>query len=264
MTGEIRSYCLDWPVSSSWPLIAIVPKSFTEHRDRSADEFAVDDFPKERVWNRNLFFVAIAASCFGLSQYAFLSMYPTFLSGSLHYAPSSIGYTMSLFGLGGILALPIGFLGDRLKQKWIVLAALVGCAVVGYLIFNVAAAPGHHAILSCMLGFSGASFIANASSLMQRCVPNIHIGKASGIFVTSTYIPASFSGYLFGVLVGSLDWGGAALVQLTIIPLIGAASLLLINDRHGATRADAIVGEDSVKPAKGKRPLKAIAVSSVP
>lgn len=73
--------------------------------------------------NRNVVIAAFAAITFGFSQYAYLSMYPTFLARSLHYSPSSIGFTMSMFGLGVIVAVPIGFLGDRLRQKWIA----VGC-----------------------------------------------------------------------------------------------------------------------------------------
>ncbi|UGY26428.1 MFS transporter [Bradyrhizobium septentrionale] len=212
-------------------MIAFVSKNFTEHHEGLSEKARADALP-EGVWNRNLVVVVIAAVTFGFSQYAFLSMYPTFLGRMLHLPPSSIGFIMSMFGLGVIAAVPISYFGDRMRQKWIVLIALLGGSVLGYLAFNSGDATGlHHAILSFLVGLFGGTFIANTSSLMQRSVPAMHIAKASGIYVTAVYLPASFSGYVFGTLVNSLGWGNSAMIQLAIIPALGAATLLLMKDR---------------------------------
>jgi hypothetical protein len=67
---------------------------------------------------------------------------------------------------------------------------------------------------------------------MQRAVrPNL-IGRVSGLFVASFYLPAAFAGYLFSALVNSTGWGGAGLWQLTLLPLVGVAALLFV--RSGA------------------------------
>lgn len=225
-------------------MIAFVSTNFTEHYEGSSEKATRDDALPEGVWNRNLVVVIAAAVTFGFSQYAFLSMYPTFLGRMLHLPPSSIGFIMSMFGLGVIAAVPISYFGDRMRQKWIVLIALFGGAVLGYFAFNSGDATGlHHAILSFLVGLFGGTFIANTSSLMQRSVPAIHIAKASGIYVTSVYLPASFSGYVFGTLVNSLGWSNSALIQLTIVPALGAAVLLLMDDRNCAKNSGTVVRE---------------------
>jgi hypothetical protein len=42
------------------------------------------------------------------------------------------------------------------------------------------------------------------------------------------YVGAAFSGLLFARLVGELGWGGAGLWQLTVLPFVGVAAMLLV------------------------------------
>jgi len=43
---------------------------------------------------------------------------------------------------------------------------------------------------------------------------------------------ASTAGYLLGVLVGAFGWGGAALVELTMFPLVGIVAMALVDPRQ--------------------------------
>jgi hypothetical protein len=43
---------------------------------------------------------------------------------------------------------------------------------------------------------------------------------------------ASIAGYQMGALVGALGWGPAAVVQLTLLPVIGIVAMLLVNPKQ--------------------------------
>ncbi|MBO9112584.1 MULTISPECIES: MFS transporter [Rhizobium/Agrobacterium group] len=222
-------------------LVSFVPKDFTEHREQAREVSSSSAIVPERVWSINLVLAAIAAGTFGVYQYGYIALYPTYLAKQLQHAPGTVGFTMSMFGAGAILAVPAAYLGDRLSQKWIIFIALVCCAFAGYMLFNVASTPTQHAILSFLVGFAGTAVIANISSLMQRRVPPSYIAKASGIFVTTVYLPASISGYVLGSLVGAYGWGNAAAIQLSFVPLIGAVAILVSKERDDARPTDHVV-----------------------
>ncbi|QSO49321.1 MFS transporter [Alicyclobacillus mengziensis] len=184
-----------------------------------------------RVWNRNIKLLVITSIVAGVSGYGYLGLYPTFLIKHLGYTPSMAGFCISMFGLGALMGIPAGFIGDVLRQKWILILTLICVMVVGYSLFNLIKAPGWQAFFSFLEGtFASGFMFTNTYSLMQRCVRPESVGRASGIFVTSWYLPSSVAGYLFAALVGSVGWGHAALVQLTVIPFIGILVLLFVKE----------------------------------
>jgi sugar phosphate permease len=64
---------------------------------------------------------------------------------------------------------------------------------------------------------------------MQRAVRPERVGHVSGVFVSSWYLPSALAGYLFALLHDAFDWGGASVVQLTILPFVGVIALLFLN-----------------------------------
>ncbi|MGH8917840.1 MAG: hypothetical protein ACRD0H_05785, partial [Actinomycetes bacterium] len=67
--------------------------------------------------------------------------------------------------------------------------------------------------------------------LIQRSVPPGAVGRASGIFTVAVYLPASISGYVFASLVQNLGWGGAALIQLTAMPVVALGAIAVLDHR---------------------------------
>lgn len=135
-----------------------------------------------------------------------------------------------MFGLGALVGLPAGYLGDRVNQKWVLVVALLAGCVVGWLIFNGPTSAGSQYLLSFLEGAIGSGFcFVNVYAAMQRAVRPHMIGRASGVFVSCLYIPASLAGYLFAELVGGIGWGGAGLIQLGLLPLVGVAAMLFVD-----------------------------------
>jgi MFS-type transporter involved in bile tolerance (Atg22 family) len=84
-------------------------------------------------------------------------------------------------------------------------------------------------VFAFLMGAFGLGFIyPNSNSVMQRAVRPSQIGRASGLFVTSYYGPAAFSGLLFAALVDSFGWDRAGLLQVTLLPLAGVVALVFV------------------------------------
>ena len=218
-----------------------VTRRFTEQEEPpSVTAASVDERMPERLLNRNLIVGIITAAIVGTSMYGYLGLYPSFLQEELGFTPTQAGFALSMFGLGALMGIPAGYLGDRFPQRWVIIGALVGAIVTGYVLFNLITTPLQHNVLSFLEGMFASGFLfVNVYSLMQRSVKTTIIGRASGAFITSLYVPSALAGYLFAFLVGRFDWGGAAIVQLVLIPLIGIVAMLFLDpSRINTTRSD--------------------------
>jgi MFS family permease len=218
-----------------------VTRRFTEQEEPpSVTAASVDERMPERLLNRNLIVGIITAAIVGTSMYGYLGLYPSFLQEELGFTPTQAGFALSMFGLGALMGIPAGYLGDRFPQRWVIIGALVGAIVTGYVLFNLITTPLQHNVLSFLEGMFASGFLfVNVYSLMQRSVKTTIIGRASGAFITSLYVPSALAGYLFAFLVGRFDWGGAAIVQLVLIPLIGIVAMLFLDpSRINTTRSE--------------------------
>jgi hypothetical protein len=112
-------------------------------------------------------------------------------------------------------------------------AAFALLALVSYAMYNWATTLPMQSALSFLIGAlaSGVAFV-NLLSLLQRSVRPQWVGTASGIFLTSLFGAGSTAGYLFGALVSALGWGGAALVELSLLPIIGIIAMALVDPRQ--------------------------------
>src|ERR687886_176452 len=216
------------------PIVALaVSKKFTEKVELgtsgSAEE-EVDARMPERFFNRNIVLTIIIAAGVGLVMFGYLSLYPTYLQSELRFDPSMAGFAASMFGVGGLIGVPPGDLGDRFNQRWVVTTALAGVIVTSYFLFNVAETPFPHYVLSFFFGTFASGFLfVNVYALMQRSVKTTMIGRASGTFITSLYGAAAFSGYTFGFLVDHLGWSGAAAIQLILISLVAVIAMFFVD-----------------------------------
>lgn len=216
-------------------IVVFVRKRFTEQVEGQAGADGVRSFDHvfPNLYNRNILLLGVTAIVVGLAMYGYLGLYPTFLQEVLHLTKAEAGTAASMFGLGALAGLPAGYLGDKLNQKWVLIVALLAGCVVGYLIFNGPTSAGAQYLLSFCEGAIGSGFcFVNVYSAMQRAVRPAMIGRASGIFVTCLYVPASIAGYLFAELVKNVSWGGAGLVQLGLLPLIGVVAMAFVNPRR--------------------------------
>lgn len=212
-------------------ILAAVPKLFTKRAEESGPGGQSADLMPARLINRNVLLGAIAAVVVGVSMYGYIGLYPTFLREQLGFSPEAAGFAASMFGLGALMGIPAGYLGDRFNQRWVITIALACGMVVGYLLFNVARDAVTQDVLSFLEGTFGSGLLfVNVYSFVQRSVRPALIGRASGLFVASLYLPSALAGYLFALLVGQVGWGDAAIGQMVLLPIVGIVAMLLVDE----------------------------------
>ncbi|PLR79797.1 MFS transporter [Bacillus canaveralius] len=206
-----------------------VPKVFTEVKEVQTKESNVDNQSHipDKLYNRNVLMCAIAAMAVGISIYGYVGLYVKYLTSVLGFEAPTAGFALSLFGIGALMGIPAGWIGDRFNQRYVIIAAFIGAMINGYLLFNWATTPGQHFFLSFLQGTFGSGFLfVNVYSLMQRSVRTEYVGRASGIFISSLYLPSSISGYIFAALVGAVGWGGAGFWELCVFPVVGIIAMM--------------------------------------
>lgn len=220
-------------------ILVVVSRRFTEQVEITPDaesaERALSHVP-DRLYNRNVVVLMVVAASVGVSVYGYLGLYPTFLQTELGFSVVESGTAAGMFGLGALMGIPAGLLGDRLNQRWILMGSLIAGSIIGFLLFHGASSPGMQSFLSFLMGTTGSGLLfTNTYSALQRSVRPNRVGNVSGIFVTSWYLPSALAGFLFAMLHNAFGWGGASVVQLTLVPLVGVAALLFLNTRQLTT-----------------------------
>jgi MFS family permease len=214
-------------------VLLFVPKEFTESngpdRDAPIDRAALAHVPTN-LWNRNVLLGFVGCVILGYSLYGFIGLYTTYLREGLLFSQAEAAAAFSFFGLGGLMSFVGGWFGDRFPQRWVTAVAFGLLAIVGYAMYNWSTSLQSQSILSFLTGALASGFVfVNLLSMLQRSVRPQMVGSASGIFLTSLFGSASTAGYLLGVLVGAFGWGGAALIELTLFPIIGIVAMAMID-----------------------------------
>jgi MFS family permease len=181
------------------------------------------------VWNRNTLVLTMLSAIAGLSIFGFLGMYPTYLRAQLHFATGDAGRVMSIYGLGVLVSVLGGLMGDRFSTKPVLVGSFLVAAVNGWLLFNGPGGFAAQAVFAFAFGviFSGAIYVNIAAGYTRAVAPAL-TGRASGIFVTSFYAAASIAGYVIGWLAEKFGWTVAGDLQLGAVCIVGALLALAL------------------------------------
>jgi len=216
-------------------LLVTVPRAMSEAvagRTDAPDSADYDHVPAS-PYNRNSLAFAITSAVSGLVFYGFLGLYPTFLREQLAFAPGQAALAASLVGFGAMMALPVGWLADRMDQRVLLAVGFVGTAASTLLAYSVATGAAAQYVLAFLIGtFASGVLFTNCTTVLQRSVRPEHVGRGAGLFILTYYVAAAVSGLIFARLVAGIGWQGAGLVQLTLLPLLGLAALVLVDPRR--------------------------------
>jgi MFS family permease len=216
-------------------LLVTVPRAMSEAvagRAATAEDVSFSHVPAS-PYNRNTLAFGLTSAVSGLVFYGFLGLYPTFLREQLAFAPGQAALAASLVGFGAMTALPVGWLADRVDQRILMAVGFVGTAVSTLLAYTVATGAAAHYALAFLIGtFASGVLFTNCTTVLQRSVRPEHVGRGAGLFILTYYVAAAVSGLIFARLVAGIGWQGAGLVQLTLLPLLGLAALVLVDPRR--------------------------------
>jgi predicted MFS family arabinose efflux permease len=187
--------------------------------------------------NRNTILLTVMSLFGGLVIYGYLGLYPTFLREGLGYTPQRAGLVMSVYGLGALMSIGGGWIGDRGSPRLVLSATFAAAALVGYLLFNGPSSYYWQAALSFAWGVivSGVVYV-NLAGYHVKAVRRELAGRASGVFVTSLYLTAAVAGYLMGWIANRAGWGAAGTIQISLCALVAAGLALALRptDRRGS------------------------------
>ena len=201
---------------------------FTE-RASAAAVHADDSGAADALGNRNTILLTMMSLLGGLVMYGYLGMYPTFLREGLGYSPSAAGTVMSLYGLGALMSIGGGWIGDRGSPRVVLSAAFVVAAALGYVLFNGSGAYYWQATASFAWGVvvSGMIYV-NLAGYHVKAVRRNLAGRASGVFVSSLYLSAAVAGYLMGWIANRAGWADAGTIQISLSSLCAAGLALAL------------------------------------
>ncbi len=179
--------------------------------------------------NRNTILLTLLSIIHGLILYGFLGMYPTFLREGLHYLPKTAGFVMSFFGMGALLSIAGGWLGDRFSPRDVLGGAFLCASVLGYLFFHGSSAVAAQAVLTCAYGvIASATLYVNLAGYHVKAVRASLASRGSGMFVTSLYASSAVAGYLMGWIASHGGWIMAGNIQISLFSIFGAALALAL------------------------------------
>lgn len=188
-----------------------------------------EDDLADSIWSRTPIVLAIATVFAGLAIYGYLGLYPTFLREALGFTPKQAGLAVSFYGFGALLSLIGGWFGDRFDYRKLLFVSLVISSVSGGLLFTgLGKSLTMHIVFSFVFGGAISGMVyANLSAGIIKSVKRANASYASGLFVSSLYIPAGFAGYVLGQLKELLGWTAAGIAQISGCALIAAILSIL-------------------------------------
>jgi DHA1 family inner membrane transport protein len=220
-------------------IAAVVRPALSETNSANQRDTKLSTGGATTLRNLNTIVLVILSIMFGLALYGYLGMYPTFLREQLHYAPPDAGRVMSIYGLGVLVSVVSGWLGDRFSPRLVLCTSFLVASAVAALMFNGPSDFTAQAAFSFVLGatFSGTIFV-NLAACHVKSVAAELAGRASGVFVTSLYGSATIAGYVIGWIVGLAGWTVAGNVQLVLLCFAGAIISLALRPERMATQTN--------------------------
>lgn len=210
-----------------------LPKTFSEYKEQSEDDgvSVADRFSHvpAKLLNRNVLLLGATAAVMGVTMFGYIALYPTYLRTELGFSLQDASMAAGMYGIGALLGLPAGWLSDRFSQRPTLIICLLSASVVGYLLFHGPTSVLAHCILSILLGalFNGFCHV-NIYSAIQRSVRPHMLGRASGVFVAAFYCAGVLAGTLFATLVQAMGWSAGSVLQMSVVPLIGAVVVFFL------------------------------------
>jgi MFS transporter, DHA1 family, inner membrane transport protein len=212
-------------------LVAVlVRRSLSEIKVASGTTIAAAIGGADTLLNRNTFVLVLLSLLGGIVLWGYLGMYPTYLREQLHFTPADAGKIMSIYGLGTLLSVGGGWIGDRFAMRPVLVTSFASSAGISWLLFNGPTDFAAQALLSFIAGatLSGTIYV-NLAGYHVKAVRGELAGHASGVFVTTFYTAAAFSGYTIGWLASQLGWTLAGDLQLCGACLVGMVLVLALD-----------------------------------
>ena len=181
----------------------------------------------ESIWTRNLVLSAVSFGFVGFSFFSYSALYANYAHTVLGFSVVDAGAAFGMYGIGAMLGVFGGWLGDKISNRSII-GGLLLMATAGYVLFDGVPQFKLHLLLSLVFGLTMSGFLfTRFMSVVQRSVDPGQIGYAGAVALAAFYLPGPFAGWLFGKLVETAGWSTASLLVVVGPPLLGVVLMSL-------------------------------------
>jgi predicted MFS family arabinose efflux permease len=185
------------------------------------------EMPAASIWTRNLVLSAVSFGFVGFSFFSYSALYANYAHTVLGFSVVDAGAAFGMYGIGAMLGVFGGWLGDKISNRSIV-GGLLLMATAGYVLFDGVPQFRLHLLLSLIFGLTMSGFLfTRFMSVVQRSVDPSQIGYAGAVALAAFYLPGPFAGWLFGKLVETAGWSTASLLVVVGPPLLGVVLMSL-------------------------------------
>jgi MFS transporter, DHA1 family, inner membrane transport protein len=185
------------------------------------------EMPTASIWTRNLILSAVSFGFVGFSFFSYSALYASYAHMVLGFSVVDAGAALGMYGIGAMLGVVGGWLGDKMSNRSII-GGLLLMATAGYVLFDGVPQFRLHLLLSLVFGLTMSGFLfTRFMSVVQRSVDPSQIGYAGAVALAAFYLPGPFAGWLFGKLVETAGWSTASLLVVVAPPLLGVVLMSL-------------------------------------
>jgi predicted MFS family arabinose efflux permease len=179
------------------------------------------------IWTRNLILSSVSFGLVGFSFFSYSALYASYAHTVLAFSVVDAGAALGMYGIGAMLGVVGGWLGDKISNRSII-GGLLLMATAGYVLFDGVPQFRLHLLLSLVFGLTMSGFLfTRFMSVVQRSVDPSQIGYAGAVALAAFYLPGPFAGWLFGKLVETAGWSTASLLVVVAPPLLGVVLMSL-------------------------------------
>src|SRR5882672_1544240 len=204
----------------------VIPLEFTDAGPKPSLVRDVEK-PAGSIWTRNLTLSSVSFGLVGFSFFSYSALYASYAHTVLAFSVVDAGAALGMYGIGAMLGVLGGWLGDKMSNRSIV-GGLLLMATSGYVLFDGIAQFRLHLLLSLIFGLTMSGFLfTRFMSVVQRSVDPSQIGYAGAVALAAFYMPGPFAGWLFGKLVEIAGWSAASLLVVVGPPLLGVVLMSL-------------------------------------
>jgi DHA1 family inner membrane transport protein len=204
----------------------VIPLEFTDAGPKPSQLRDIEG-PAGSIWTRNLTLSSVSFGLVGFSFFSYSALYASYTHTVLSFSVVDAGAAFGMYGIGAMLGVFGGWLGDKISNRSIV-GGLLLMATSGYILFDGIAQFSLHLLLSLIFGLTMSGFLfTRFMSVVQRSVDPSQIGYAGAVALAAFYMPGPFAGWLFGKLVEMAGWSAASLLVVVGPPLLGVVLMSL-------------------------------------
>jgi predicted MFS family arabinose efflux permease len=204
----------------------VIPLEFTDAGPKPSPERDIKELAGS-IWTRNLILSSVSFGLVGFSFFSYSALYASYAHSVLAFSVVDAGAALGMYGIGAMLGVFGGWLGDKISNRSIV-GGLLLMAASGYMLFDGIPQLRLHLLLSLIFGLTMSGFLfTRFMSVVQRSVDPSQIGHAGAVALAAFYMPGPFAGWLFGKLVETVGWSIASLLVVVGPPLFGVVLMSL-------------------------------------